>query len=104
MASDGSYCHPCRAILVRETKRAVFLLVMARLVVRDSHGSSDCWKSSWLVVTMECTFIQWWFDTHYIASTIFTPSITLAWCFYKGLALRGVIAFLLMGGISFRGR
>lgn len=50
-------------------------------------------------------FILWWLDEHYIASTIFTPGITLAWCFYKGLILRGIIAFIFLGRIiiKFRG-
>jgi hypothetical protein len=53
---------------------------------------------------MEYNFIQWWFDTHFIASTIFTPAMTLGWCFYKGLVARGIIAFLLMGGIFLKFR
>lgn len=37
-------------------------------------------------------FITWWFETHYIASTLFTPGLTLAWCIFKGLFWRGVVA------------
>lgn len=48
-------------------------------------------------------FITWWFDTHYIASTLFTPALTLAWCCYKGLLLRGIIVFILSVGFAFKG-
>ena len=42
-------------------------------------------------------FITWWFDSHYIVSTIFTPGMALAWCVYKGLVFRGIVAFLILG-------
>ena len=47
-------------------------------------------------------FINWWFDKHYIWSTILTPAITLAWCCYKGIVGRGIIDFLLMGGTNYQ--
>jgi hypothetical protein len=46
-------------------------------------------------------FITWWFDTHYIWSTLLTPAMTLAWCCWKGVVVRGSIAFICMGGITF---
>lgn len=39
-------------------------------------------------------FITWWFDTHYIASTLLTPGATVIWCMYEDLFLRGMLAFL----------
>jgi hypothetical protein len=47
-------------------------------------------------------FIEWWFTKHWIASTFFTPAMTLAWACYKGLVVRGIVAFLLMGAITIR--
>ena len=41
-------------------------------------------------------FINWWFDQHYILSTAFTPGMTLAWCGFKGLFWRGVVALLIL--------
>ena len=41
-------------------------------------------------------FIDWVFDKHYILSTIFIPGLSFWWCVYKGLVIRGVIAFILM--------
>lgn len=41
-------------------------------------------------------FITWWFDEHYIWSTLLTPTVTFAWCIFKGEVIRGVIAFLWM--------
>lgn len=40
-------------------------------------------------------FITWWFDHHYIVSTIMTPGLSLAWCVYKGLVVRALFAFCL---------
>lgn len=40
-------------------------------------------------------FLTWWFDSHYIISTIFTPGLTLAWCMFKEIVGRGIVAFLL---------
>lgn len=44
---------------------------------------------------MNPDFITWLFDKHYIASTIFLPWFTFFWCCYKGLVIRGIVAFLL---------
>jgi len=44
---------------------------------------------------IEMDFIEWWFDKHYIISTLITPGFTLAWCGFKGLVGRGIIALLL---------
>ena len=45
-------------------------------------------------------FITWWFGTHYIASTIFTPGLTFAWCiFAKASLIRLVISFMLALGV-----
>ena len=40
-------------------------------------------------------FINWWFDTLYITSTIITPGFTLAWCLYHDIFWRGIIAFII---------
>ncbi len=29
-------------------------------------------------------FLSWWFDTHYILSTILSPGWTILWCIFKG--------------------
>jgi len=39
-------------------------------------------------------FVTWWFDTHYIWSTILTPWLTFIWCIFKGSFWRGVVAFI----------
>jgi hypothetical protein len=41
---------------------------------------------------MEFGFITWWFEKHFIWSTLLTPGMTLAWCFYKELLWRGIVA------------
>jgi hypothetical protein len=51
---------------------------------------------------MEFGFITWWFEKHFIWSTLLTPGMTLAWCFYKGLVLRGIVAGFLTA--AFLGR
>lgn len=44
-------------------------------------------------------FISWWFDTHYIASTIFTPFTTWMWLLYtEGNTWRMIISSLLSIG------
>jgi hypothetical protein len=45
-------------------------------------------------------FISWWFDEHYIISTLITPGFTLAWCGFKGLIMRGIISLLVWGIIT----
>jgi hypothetical protein len=45
---------------------------------------------------MEFGFITWWFEKHFIWSTLLTPGMTLAWCFYKGLVLRGIVSGFLV--------
>lgn len=40
-------------------------------------------------------FIVWWFDTHYIWSTLLTPMMTLAWCIFTDQGARGLVAFIL---------
>lgn len=47
-------------------------------------------------------FITWWFEEHWFWSTIITAPLAFAWCCYKGLVLRGIMAFLLSGFITFR--
>jgi hypothetical protein len=42
-------------------------------------------------------FINWWFDQHYIVSTLLTPVMSLAWCFYQELIFRGIISGILSG-------
>jgi hypothetical protein len=45
-------------------------------------------------------FITWWFDSHYIVSTLLTPGFTFAWCiFYKASIFRLIISFLLALGV-----
>ncbi|MBF0398794.1 MAG: hypothetical protein HQK78_18600 [Desulfobacterales bacterium] len=47
-------------------------------------------------------FIHWWFEKHYVWSTIFTPLLTIIWCCYKKLFIRGIIAvgFLIVSYFS----
>ena len=40
-------------------------------------------------------FVSWWFDQHFIVSTICTPLLTVAWCTYNEILVRGVAAFLI---------
>lgn len=40
-------------------------------------------------------FLEWWFTEHYILATLFTAKFTLIWAVYKGLVVRGIVAFLL---------
>lgn len=42
-------------------------------------------------------FIEWYLDKHYIISTLLTPILALIWAVYKGLVLRGIVAFMLCG-------
>ena len=37
-------------------------------------------------------FVHWWFDDHYIISTVLTPLMTAAWCVYTESLLRGLVA------------
>lgn len=46
-------------------------------------------------------FINWWFGEHWFWSTIITPHLCFAWCCFKGLFWRGVVAFILSGFIVF---
>jgi len=39
-------------------------------------------------------FITWWFNHHYVVSTLLTPFMTLAWVFYKGLVIRGIFTVI----------
>lgn len=41
-------------------------------------------------------FLQWWFDKHYIFSTIITTEMTLAWCAFNGLIWRGLFCIFLI--------
>jgi hypothetical protein len=41
-------------------------------------------------------FINWWLEEHFIISTIITPALSLAWSFYKGLFIRGIISGFLV--------
>jgi hypothetical protein len=45
-------------------------------------------------------FITWWFDEHWVWSTLLTPAITFAWCCFKGEVVRGIVAFGLTGFIT----
>jgi len=45
-------------------------------------------------------FMEWWFDSHYIMSTIFTPGFTFGWAVYKGLVIRGIVAIFIWGVIA----
>ena len=47
-------------------------------------------------------FISWWFDKHWFWSTLLTPTLTFAWCIFKGEVIRGVIAFFLSGILTFK--
>ena len=40
---------------------------------------------------MEDGFVRWYFDTHYILSTLVTPWWALLWCVYKGLVVRALV-------------
>lgn len=41
-------------------------------------------------------FINWWFDTHYLWSTLLTPAMTIAWCCFKGdMVWRMIVAIFL---------
>jgi hypothetical protein len=50
-------------------------------------------------------FLEWWFTEHYIWSTLLTSKFTFIWAIYKGLVIRGAVAFILMllGSIKFGG-
>ena len=48
-------------------------------------------------------FLVWWFDTHYIWSTLLTPQFTVAWAFYNDLVARAVVAIFLFGGFTVAG-
>jgi hypothetical protein len=37
-------------------------------------------------------FLTWWFDKHYILSTIFTPLFTILWSVYYDMTVRAVVA------------
>lgn len=37
-------------------------------------------------------FIAWWFDDHFILSTVFTPALSVAWCAYNEIVIRGIIS------------
>jgi hypothetical protein len=44
-------------------------------------------------------FLLWWFDTHYIWSTILTPFWTMLWTIFKGEFLwRGVVCCIIWIG------
>ena len=43
-------------------------------------------------------FIDWWFGRHWFWSTILTPEIVFAWACWKGLAMRAIAAFIMLGG------
>ena len=45
-------------------------------------------------------FLTWWFDVHWFWSTVLTSTMTFVWCIWKGEVVRGVVAFLLMGGLT----
>ncbi len=47
-------------------------------------------------------FITWWFQEHYIISTIITPGLTLVWCGFNGLLVRGIITFFIWGAAGSR--
>jgi len=41
-------------------------------------------------------FLSWWFDTHYILSTILSSGWTILWCVFKGeAAVRLIIAVII---------
>ena len=39
-------------------------------------------------------FLSWWFDTHYIVSTLMTPGLTVAWAAWRDLDARFWVAFV----------
>ncbi len=39
-------------------------------------------------------FITWWFDKHYILSSITMPCFSLVWAIYYGLVIRGIVCAL----------
>ncbi len=48
-------------------------------------------------------FLNWWFETHYILSTILTMAPAFLWCIFKGEVLRGWVIvgiWLLFGGMK----
>lgn len=47
------------------------------------------------------SFLSWWFDQHYILSTIFTPFFTLLWSIYNGLTVRALAAASLFAFLWF---
>ena len=56
-------------------------------------------EERWLIkflIEENVDFIYWWFDEHYIVSTLLTPVMTLAWCVYKELIIRGIISGVLV--------
>ncbi len=40
-------------------------------------------------------FIYWWFDEHYVWSTLLSPFVTFLWCCFKGLGWRGFSALMI---------
>lgn len=48
---------------------------------------------------METDFIKWYFDTHYIVSTFFTPFFSLMWgCFTDNVG-RSLVSFMWFSAI-----
>ena len=41
-------------------------------------------------------FLTWWFDEHYIVSTIVTPALSIAWAIYKDRAIRLLLSFVVL--------
>lgn len=39
-------------------------------------------------------FLVWWFDTHYILSTLITPFWSFLWALYNNLTVRAVVCAL----------
>jgi len=51
-------------------------------------------------------FLTWWFETHYIASTLLTPFCTWIWLLYTDgnfwHEFVAIVVWLLYGGLNFK--
>lgn len=65
---------------------------MEENIITLSDLTTPCEKEKVMIEN----FFLWWFEEHYILSTIFTPFVVMLWCIFKGeFICRGLIALIL---------